>query len=530
MKFKIRFFGYDMSVNGKIDRLIKEAQNAEQKGNFSEAASYVKKALSYIGEDDEQRKEIEAYLFNLNSSEIKRKILNALRQNDPSFAKRLYEDNKGSINDKDEYEINKEITYSESLQRAISTKEDDLDQAAEYCQKAMDLYSDRDDSQKLFRQICDEKKAQDTEDKMHGIQPIRKFGVFNVPKKENEGEDADPICNVDDNLNWGVIATFDGMGGAGAKKYKHISTGIEHTSAYWGSRAVKECVEDLIQKRPKGKCPTQWVILNLHECIKNKLNDAILEFSNANGSVLSKMTRKLPTTMAMSIYEIKEDDVEITTLWAGDSRVYLLLRDTIEILTIDDANAEDDDPFSPMNMDLAMNNAISQDREFRINKSFKTMQMATETPFLLISATDGCFGYYKNPLEFEAMLRTSLSNANNENEYLENIKQSIIENIQQDDFSISIVGFGDSDFQHYKSILSSDKDCELITNYYDWRHNIESKEADIKKRISILETQLVECREEIERLHSTEEQENLNWYAKYKETFSVVKREDIKSI
>lgn len=519
-----------MSVNGKIDRLIKEAQNAEQKGKFSEAASHVKNALSYIREDDEQRKKIEDYLFDLNSSENKRNILNALRQNDLSFAKTLYEENKGSFNDKDEYEINKEIKYSEYLELAISTKVDDLDQAAEHCQKAMELYPDRDNSQKLFRQICDEKEAQVTEDKMHGIQPIMKFGIFNVPKKENEGEDADPICNVDANLNWGVIATFDGMGGAGAKKYKHISTGTEHTSAYWGSRAVKECVEDLIQKRPKGNCPTQWVIQNLHECIKNKLNDAILEFSNANGSVLSKMTRKLPTTMAMSIYEIKEDNVKITTLWAGDSRVYLLLRDTIEILTIDDANAEDGDPFSPINTDLAMNNAISQDREFRINKSFKAIPISSNTPFLLISTTDGCFGYYKNPLEFEAMLRTSLSNANNENEYLENIKQSIIENIQQDDFSISIVGFGDSDFRHYKSILSSEKDCELITKYYDWRHNIESQETDIKKRISNLETQLVECREEIERLHSTEEQENLNWYAKYKENFSVVKREDIESI
>lgn len=148
----------------------------------------------------------------MNSSENKRNILNALRQNDLSFAKTLYEENKGSFNDKDEYEINKEIKYSEYLELAISTKVDDLDQAAEHCQKAMELYPDRDNSQKLFRQICDEKEAQVTEDKMHGIQPIMKFGIFNVPKKENEGEDADPICNVDANLNWGVIATFDGMG------------------------------------------------------------------------------------------------------------------------------------------------------------------------------------------------------------------------------------------------------------------------------------------------------------------------------
>ena len=310
----------------------------------------------------------------------------------------------------------------------------------------------------------------------------------------------------------------------------HFETGDEHTAAYWGSRIVRACVCSLIQNRIHEIGPIQWVDEHLHETIKNQLDARIKDFPNASGTVLSKMTRKLPTTMAMSGYEISDGNAEIATYWAGDSRVYVLLKDTIKILTIDDADAEDGDPFSPINMDLAMNNAISQERDFRINRSFVKLPISQQEPFLLIASTDGCFGYFKNPIEFETMLRNCLGKANDSNEYLNNIKEAIIDNIQQDDFSISIVGFGGNAFEDYKSVLSADADVELINEYYRWREDIEKQRSIIKAQFSDLETKLEECREEEERLHSIEEEKNLEWYAKYKESFTVINREDIKSI
>lgn len=535
----IRLFDFYMGVND-LRRLFSDAERAAAKHNYSDAIAKLNKALSLRGISEDDIKKLMAYRedltnaeFEYRSTENKKRILKALKQFDIIYAKTLYEKANGhELSDDDDTEVYKEIIFTEYIVNAQDAfKEKDLDRAADLANKAVSLYNPpRDDARALFESICQEKKAVEDENKRIGPQLLLPIGTFNIPKKENEGEDADPISMVDSNFNWGFVGVFDGMGGAGAKKYKHIESGEEHTSAYWGSRIVRDCVEELIKNRSLGISPIDWVNEFIHSSIKSKLDEKIKEFPNANGAVLSKMTRKLPTTMAMSGYEIIDDKVAITTYWAGDSRVYILLKDTIKILTIDDANAEDGDPFSPLNMDLAMNNAISQEREFRINRSVITLPISQQEPFLLIASTDGCFGYYKNPIEFEAMLRNCLGKANDCNEYLYNIKEAIIENIQQDDFSISIAGFGSTSFDDYKSVLSSDADVELIDDYYRWRKDIEKQRSDFKTQISDLETKLKEYREEEERLHSIEEQKNLEWYAKYKETFSVVNREEIESI
>ena len=491
------------------------------------------KAILLIDNSSERQQEF----MELRDSLVKDAIdyiSNTLKQGKIEFARQLYEDAKQNniLTDDASCRIEKEMHYYENLQEERSLcRCHEYDKAGILAQNSIKLYdASHEEAAPLFEQICEQQKNQEIENCRKGPWCIINMGTFNVPKKENEGEDADPISMVDPNLNWGFVGVFDGMGGAGAKKYKHVESGEEHTSAYWGSRIVKDCVEELISNRSKGVSPIAWVDNHIHETIKSKLDEKIKEFPNANGAVLSKMTRKLPTTMAMSGYEIVDDEVAITTYWAGDSRVYILLKDTIKILTIDDANAEDGDPFSPLNMDLAMSNAISQEREFRINRSVVKLPISQQDPFLLIASTDGCFGYFKNPIEFEAMLRNCLGNANDCNEYLNNIKEAIIENIQQDDFSISIAGFGDNVFEDYKSVLSADANVELIKEYYRWREDVEKQRSDFKSRISDLETQLKVSREEEERLHSIEEQKNLEWYAKYKETFTVINREDIESI
>ena len=453
-------FEFNMGAND-LHKLISDAEKAEAKNNFSEARAKLNKAKSLCGNSMDDMKKLEAYMYDLEKKEVeykstesKNRILRALEQFDINYAKDLYDKAHGNeLSDDDDAVVYKEITFVEYYIKAKNAFRDkDLDIAADQANKALSLYNPpKDVAKELFDSICQEKKAIEDENRRNGPQLLVPFGTFNIPKKENEGEDADPISLVSPNLNWGFIGVFDGMGGAGSKKYKHVESGEEHTSAYWGARIVRDCVEVLIKNRRTGENPVDWMDRHIHETIKSKLDEKVKEFPNANGAVLSKMTRKLPTTMAMSGYEIVDNIVAITTYWAGDSRVYLLLKDTIK-------------------------------------------------------------------------------KSNDCNEYLNNIKEAIIENDQQDDFSISIVGFGCNSFEDYKSVLSSDADNELIKEYYRWREAIEKQRSSFKAKISDIETQLKACRDEEERLHSIEEQKNLEWYAKYKETFSVINREDIKSI
>ena len=75
---------------------------------------------------------------------------------------------------------------------------------------------------------------------------------------------------------------FDGLGGAGARKYKHADTGEEHTSAWWASRYVKEAVETLMSSRVKGESPITFLEANLKDSIVNKRNEVIKHFPAAN--------------------------------------------------------------------------------------------------------------------------------------------------------------------------------------------------------------------------------------------------------
>lgn len=324
----------------------------------------------------------------------------------------------------------------------------------------------------------------------YGSYPLAPIGIFNVEKKTNAGEDADPILEVQADRNWGVLGVFDGMGGAGARRYIHNTTMEEHTSAYWASRFVRNAVDELIKSRPIGTDPIEYLENNLHHSIKKKLDCEIQNFPATSSTSVSKSLAKLPTTMALCAYQIVYDSIMINCYWAGDSRVYLFDGDRLCFLTLDDADAPAGDPFSPANMDLAMNNKICQDQEYRINKSTIKVKMIHEKPIILFAATDGCFGYYKNPIEFENMILSVMSSSQIK-EWMPKIKQAIIDNIQQDDFSMSAVLIGSKDCDSLQSNVRHRLSENIFADYLLWRNNEQEEQ-------NIIRTQIDECGPKIE--------------------------------
>lgn len=379
---------------------------------------------------------------------------------------------------------------------------ENIQQALAYLDKAeLVEVDDKSALQKLSDEITKLKTAIEEEQKFFGEQPIvllqcdgNKF--FNIPKKEDYGEDADPYVNVDTNRNWGVISVFDGMGGAGARKYKHADTGEEHTSAWWASRYVKEAVETLMSSRVKGESPITFLEANLKDAIVNKLNEVIKHFPAANAPLLSKMMRKLPTTMALCAYFIDEKEITINCYWSGDSRVYMFDKNKMYFLTKDDADAADGDPFSPANMDLAMNNTICQDRDFVINKSTLSVPRTPDNPLVLIAATDGCFGYFKNPIEFEHTIRQTLDASKQFDDWMPLIKKAIIDNIQQDDFSMTLVEIGDTDFNSTKELLTTCLNHDIFKRYYDWKVSSKNTQEKLIADISTIDEMVIQSKEE----------------------------------
>ena len=327
------------------------------------------------------------------------------------------------------------------------------------------------------------KAVMDREHALCGDFPVVPIGTFNVAKKAYAGEDSDPILDAQCGRNWGVVAVFDGMGGAGARKYVHIETNEEHTSAYWASRFVKDAVEELVKSRPIGADPVEHLEANMYRTIKQKLDDEILNFPAAKSAAISRLLAKLPTTMALCIYEIVDGVIRMNCYWAGDSRVYLFDGDRFRFLTLDDADAPDGDPFSPANMDLAMNNRICQDQPFRINKSYVEVELNPDKPIVLFAATDGCFGYYKNPIEFESMILSSMSDPSIEN-WLPEIERAIIENIQQDDFSMSAVMIGSTSVEPLHKSIAVRLSEPLFGDYMTWRSGERARQKELLEEIT----------------------------------------------
>lgn len=328
------------------------------------------------------------------------------------------------------------------------------------------------------------------EQEFNGPQYLVRIKGFNVPKKVSYGEDADPYDCVDANKSWGVISVFDGMGGAGARKYIHDETQEEHTSAYWASRFVYSAVKELIEERNTkhiGENPISFIETHLHQQIKDKLDTEIAHFPSAS-STMSKMIRKLPTTMAMCAYEIKDGIVHTKTYWAGDSRIYMFDLEGMSFLTIDDADAPDNDPFSPVNMDLTMNNAISQERPFRINKYEIDIPLDKEKPFVLMACSDGCFGYFKNPIEFERMVRSELLDAKNWDEWSDRMRDAIIRNGQSDDLSMVAVTLGveSTSFDNFKQRMQARLSNPIFKDYQSWKNKNQLKQNDLSRKVGEL--------------------------------------------
>lgn len=376
----------------------------------------------------------------------------------------------------DAYELNEIDAELESLKTQIAENE-----------KFQETYSQSlSDLQEKYGKA---KEAVLNENKYRGEFKINPIGTFNVEKKQDAGEDADPTLYADNTRSWGVVAVYDGMGGAGARKYVHKDTQEEHSSAYWASRYVKSAVEEYIKARPLGADPVEYFESAIHSVIKQRLDSELENFPAAKSSTISRMIAKLPTTMALCLYQIADEQVQLNFYWAGDSRVYMFDGEKFYFCTVDDANAPDGDPFSPANSDLAMNNRICQDQPYRINKSETTLKYDPARPIVLFAATDGCFGYYKNPIEFERMVLTAVAGQDKE-QWLPVIRQAIIDNIQQDDFSISLVVIGDDSHETLSEAVNQRLSDPVFSEYIQWKDSERQAQSELSEKVAELGSQI----------------------------------------
>lgn len=289
-----------------------------------------------------------------------------------------------------------------------------------------------------------------------------------IPKKEGRGEDSDPILYHNDNII--VVGVFDGMGGAGGAECESDYTvnGQLMTKAFVGSRIVRDAIENAVKEDPS-------IVIqgNFSERLKQIINERhALEKKNhppkSKISLRSAQIKEYPTTLAIiSLYKDKTNYL-IDSYWAGDSRNYLWTSKGLFQISIDDLKGNND-PLQNINDDAPMSNCIQADGPFAIRHHH--FELPLDAKFVLFSATDGCFGYYPSPMDFQKALINSVKASSDFNQLEAKLVEAFAY-VTADDFSFSMAFIGFKKFKELNKLKSYDS---KLNRYFNKRRDYEEK-------------------------------------------------------
>ena len=299
--------------------------------------------------------------------------------------------------------------------------------------------------------------------------------ILDVAKREGRGEDAPPLAYSNNKVI--AVGVFDGMGGSGAAEY--TTPNGKHTGAYIASRRVMNTCLDYISKSNNCYLNTD----ELSFCIKSDLDKCIEIYNIKPSGLRSALIRILPTTLAMLCAENDGSHTHVYSYWSGDSRNYILDKSGLHQVSVDHLSTPQD-PLENLRNDESLSNCICQDKPFKID----TYDCgAFSEPIIILSATDGCFGYLKSPMHFEYLLLKHLEDASDQDDWKGRIEAELKE-ISGDDFSLSLKAI-DGSFEYWKKQLA-ERFLFIKEHYIEI---INSKEEDInraKQQIEVAQTNL----------------------------------------
>jgi len=271
--------------------------------------------------------------------------------------------------------------------------------------------------------------------------PLNFILSFSREMIPENGEDSYCHCFCD---TAGMVAVFDGCGGAGARKHAHYS---DKSEAYMASRFCSGVFFDqFCQTFPSEMTAEEFVKDCLTPAVKERLHE--YQPPKEGFEIRGSMVRTLPTTVAAALIQQEKDGTQtVSAIWAGDSRVYILDEKGLAQLTVDDTSVPD--PMENLYEDGVLKNILCADRALTLH--CRSVRM--DKPFLVFAATDGCFGYVTTPMEFEGLLLQNLMAAESLAQWEERLYQTIGQ-VAGDDYSLCMAAYGDLDLKRLQTALA----------------------------------------------------------------------------
>ena len=305
---------------------------------------------------------------------------------------------------------------------------------------------------------------------------------------EDRGEDCFYSAQKE---NSAIAAVFDGCGGLGSRRYRNYG---EHTGAYMASRAAGGALRDWYlekyQEKYQEKSREKYQekdqdqpgdqgrytehaedaadsdSLETARQISTYMSaalDLVNELGGQTSRIFGSMVRDFPTTAAAALVRNTLGGTELQVFWAGDSRVYLLDRSGLAQLTRDDVHGKN--AMSNLRSDGALTNVVAADQPFTLHTG-KTLRFEEDEPYMVLAATDGCFGYLPTPMDFEDMVLSCLLQARTPAGFRQKLEESISETAG-DDYTLAFMSFGYGDFRTMQDSVR-ERAKRLRHDYMDW--------------------------------------------------------------
>lgn len=246
----------------------------------------------------------------------------------------------------------------------------------------------------------------------------------------------------------GMIAALDGCGGLGAKQYDQYE---RKTGAYIAARIVGKSIFDwykrVITPDPRRLAEQgERLAGDVKAEIDNTLQRSCQYLSNQHSTIKGGMIRPLPTTASVAMIQYGDAaKLDCLFLWAGDSRGYILQPGGLMQCTHDDLRIEGD-AFDNLYSDSPLSNMIHAEKGYIIH----TNRVVIDAPAIVITATDGTFGYLPSPMHYELLLLRALHEADSFADWKTSLERMIAD-VAADDSTLLMAVFGFASFKQLKN-------------------------------------------------------------------------------
>ncbi len=329
------------------------------------------------------------------------------------------------------------------------------------------------------------------------------LSVHSVPRNEEDSiqpcEDERVVCLKENNSL--LIAVMDGCGGTGGKHYQQAEN---WTGAKLASHLAGQALYDWFSETETEPFSRKEPI-RIAEEIRTVLSEALLRYNtelreNDAGSfvIRSSMNKDLPTTLAAIVAIPKgERSFEIQSYWAGNSRNYVLMPGGLKQISTDDI-VGNYDPYEDLLKDGILSNCVNASVPFQIHESV----FRSEEPCMILSASDGIFGYLDSPIRLEGILLSTLQKAGTPLQW-EELLRKIFGAYSGDDHTLQLAALGFSSFEEMKKTYHNrtkflDRNLIRPLEKAEKRADNEAVKAlwtQYKKDYLILQKELEECDE-----------------------------------